>query len=214
MSFEELIFALWTKKKRSFSAWDFKDVIGDHIPWYRGQEQHDSFEFFTNILDELHEDVNRIVENTYSNVPDSDGRPDEIVAKEQWDNFKSRNDSMIVDSFFGQIKNKFKCHNWQYENLKFDSYSSLSLPLPSGISQTFDLDLVYHPYNYEDEGGITRYQIQNWRTNTTFKSLSEQMGLVLGDNINFQFYVQKDKKYNLLSKVKYVFIFRETRWKR
>jgi len=202
MSFEELIFALWTKKKKNieFAPSTFKYTIDGHIPRYRGTDQHDSFEFLINMIDGLHEDVNLVTHKPYGNTPDSDGRPDEVVAKEQWDYFKSRNTSLIIDLFYGQIKTYFKWIGWNFENMKFDSYSSLNLPIPSEKGQILNLDIMYHPYNNVDEGGVTRYKVENWSTNTTFRLLSEKMGLILGNSINFQFYVQNDEEYSLLSK--------------
>lgn len=51
------------------------------------------------LLDGLHEDLNRVKNKPYIEEPDSDGRPDEVVAAEAWRNFKARNDSYIVDHF-------------------------------------------------------------------------------------------------------------------
>jgi ubiquitin C-terminal hydrolase len=36
------------------------------------------------LLDGLHEDLNRVAEKSYSELEDSDGRPDLIVAQEAW----------------------------------------------------------------------------------------------------------------------------------
>ena len=40
------------------------------------------------VLETLHEDVNSVAKKPYVEVKDSNGRADEIVAKEQWDGFK------------------------------------------------------------------------------------------------------------------------------
>jgi len=45
--------------------------------------------------------------------------------------------------------------------MKFDSYSSLNLPIPSEKGQILNLDIMYHPYNNVDEGGVTRYKVEN-----------------------------------------------------
>lgn len=49
------------------------------------------------MLDGLHEDLNRVKNKPYIEVKDSDGRSDEEVARESWQNHKARNDSIIVD---------------------------------------------------------------------------------------------------------------------
>ena len=61
------------------------------------------------MLDILHEDLNRIKKKPYVEMKDSDGRPDEVVAKEFWDGFRARNDSIIVDLMYGQYKSTVTC---------------------------------------------------------------------------------------------------------
>lgn len=50
------------------------------------------------LLDGLHEDLNRVERKPYIEAKDADGRPDDLVAQEYWDNHKARNDSIIVDT--------------------------------------------------------------------------------------------------------------------
>lgn len=49
------------------------------------------------MLDGLHEDLNRVKDKPYVKTRDADGRPDEEVADEYWENHIARNDSIIVD---------------------------------------------------------------------------------------------------------------------
>jgi len=51
------------------------------------------------LLDGLHEDLNRVKNKPYIEYPDSNGRPDEELAQEAWNNYKARNDSYIADHF-------------------------------------------------------------------------------------------------------------------
>jgi ubiquitin carboxyl-terminal hydrolase 4/11/15 len=66
----------------------------------------------------------------YLESKDSEGRPDEIVAAEAWSMHKQREDSIVVDTFHGQLKSHVTCKNCQKVSVKFDAFSSLSLPLP------------------------------------------------------------------------------------
>ncbi|VDN12935.1 unnamed protein product [Dibothriocephalus latus] len=81
------------------------------------------------LLDFLHEDLNRVQEKPYIELEDSDGRPDEKVAKEAWDRYKKRNDSFIVDLFHGMLKSTVVCPECNYTSVTFDPFASLSLPL-------------------------------------------------------------------------------------
>lgn len=49
------------------------------------------------LLDGLHEDLNRVKCKPYVEAKDGDGRPDEDIADEYWQNHLARNDSIIVD---------------------------------------------------------------------------------------------------------------------
>lgn len=72
----------------------------------------------------------------YVELKDSDNRPDVVVAKEHWENHLARNRSVVVDLFYGQLKSKVTCKVCGHESVKFDPFSSLSLPLPVEVSRT------------------------------------------------------------------------------
>lgn len=57
-------------------------TIGKYAPRFNGFQQHDSQELLAFLLDGLHEDLNRVHNKPYVELKDSDGREDEIVAKE------------------------------------------------------------------------------------------------------------------------------------
>ena len=50
--------------------------------------------------------VCRVKDKAYKELSDSDGRPDEEVAKEAWEYHLSRNQSVIVDLFHGQVSER------------------------------------------------------------------------------------------------------------
>ena len=82
------------------------------------------------LLDGLHEDLNRVLKKPYTVGVDSNNRPDEIVAVESWETHVKRNDSHILDTCFGQLRSHVTCQNCKEQSVKFDAYSSLSLPIP------------------------------------------------------------------------------------
>lgn len=77
----------------------FKETIGDVAPQFVGYRQQDAQELAAFLLDGLHEDLNRIQRKPYVEERDADGRPDEEVARETWENYRKRNDSFLVDKF-------------------------------------------------------------------------------------------------------------------
>lgn len=62
------------------------------------------------LLDGLHEDLNRIIDKPYIEIPDFDDElADKEVARCFWNYHKARNDSIIVDLFQGQFKSRLTC---------------------------------------------------------------------------------------------------------
>ena len=43
--------------------------------------------------------VEQVKDKPYVEEKDADGRPDKVVAAEAWENYRKRNDSVIVDHF-------------------------------------------------------------------------------------------------------------------
>lgn len=119
-----------------------KSTIGKFAPQFVGFQQHDSHEFLQFLLDGLHEGLNRVHEKPYIEIQDSKGRPDKIVADEQWDAFLKRNQSIIVDLFMGQLKSTLRW-NCGRENVKFDPYSVLSLPLSKPSHRSIEITIVF-----------------------------------------------------------------------
>lgn len=82
------------------------------------------------LLDALHEDLNRVAKKQYTELRDSDGRPDTVVAEEAWSQHLARDHSIITDLFYGQLKSKVTCQSCGHESVRFDAFNLLSLPLP------------------------------------------------------------------------------------
>lgn len=81
-------------------------------------------------MDALHEDLNRVTRKQYTELRDSDGRPDAVVAEEAWVQHLARDHSIITDLFYGQLKSKVTCQTCGHESVRFDAFNLLSLPLP------------------------------------------------------------------------------------
>ncbi|CAG4967965.1 unnamed protein product [Parnassius apollo] len=52
------------------------------------------------------------------------------IAAEAWEQFTSRNRSIMTDLFYGQLKSKVRCDTCGHESVRFDTFNMLSLPLP------------------------------------------------------------------------------------
>ncbi|KAM7433841.1 Transcription elongation factorSPT6 [Porites harrisoni] len=134
---------LWSGSSRSLAPLKLRWTIGRYAPRFNGFQQHDSQEFLSFLLDGLHEDLNRVHLKPYVELKDSDGRPDEEVAHEAWDNHLKRNQSVIVDLFQGQLKSQVRCLECGYVSVRFDPFTFLSLPLPMDNSIYVEVIVVH-----------------------------------------------------------------------
>nr|CAX74616.1 ubiquitin thiolesterase [Schistosoma japonicum]CAX74617.1 ubiquitin thiolesterase [Schistosoma japonicum] len=129
IAYADLIKQLWSGTRAYAVPREFKIEIARIARQFSGYAQHDTHELLVFLLDGLHEDLNRIHSKPYIEVKDSDGRPDIEVANEAWQYYKSRNDSIIVDLFHGQLKSTVICPTCQRKSVTFDPFASLILPI-------------------------------------------------------------------------------------
>ncbi|KAJ1675776.1 hypothetical protein EV182_000600 [Spiromyces aspiralis] len=146
MAYGSLVTKMWSGQYTSFRPYEFKAMIGRHsYPNYpfAGYGQQDAPEFVAFLLDCLHEDLNRIKNKPYIEIPGSNDRPDHELADEQWDIYKKRNDSVIVDLFQGQYRSKLQCPECKETSTTFDPFMYLTLPIP--IKRKIFVDILYIP---------------------------------------------------------------------
>jgi ubiquitin carboxyl-terminal hydrolase 8 len=84
-----------------------------HAAQFRGSDQHDSQEFLSFLLDGLHEDLNRVLHKPPPADPAREAEleklPQQIASEKEWRVYRMRNDSLIVDFFQGQFRNRLEC---------------------------------------------------------------------------------------------------------
>lgn len=133
-AFGNLITNIWNGQGGSFWPREFKFALSRFAPQFSGYAQHDSQELLAFLLDGLHEDLNRILKKPYIEAPDWEGGNEKDLvafAKRQWDIYKARNDSVIVDLFQGQYRSTLVCPDCNKVSIKFDPFMYLTLPIPN-----------------------------------------------------------------------------------
>uniref|UniRef100_H2ZLM8 Ubiquitin carboxyl-terminal hydrolase 32 n=1 Tax=Ciona savignyi TaxID=51511 RepID=H2ZLM8_CIOSA len=133
---------LWSGSSKTVAPLKLRWTISKYAPRFNGFSQHDSQELLAFLLDGLHEDLNRVQTKPYVELKDSDGRPDEEVAQEAWENHLARNQSIIVDLFHGQIRSRVRCLQCSTLSIRFDPFTFLSLPLPMDNSMYLDVIVI------------------------------------------------------------------------
>ncbi|KAL3663002.1 hypothetical protein V7S43_011945 [Phytophthora oleae] len=142
-AFGELLRVLWTSDRKRFAPSEFKKVLAKCSPQFAGSDQHDAQELLACLLSSLSEDLNRIVKKPYTEQPDSDGRPDALVAEEWWQNHQKREFSVIVALFTGQYKSLLECSICRYESARFEPFTFLQLSLPESNSRSIVLTIIF-----------------------------------------------------------------------
>ncbi|XP_023512827.1 ubiquitin carboxyl-terminal hydrolase 8-like [Cucurbita pepo subsp. pepo] len=142
LAFGDMLRKLWAPGASPVAPRTFKSKLARFAPQFSGFNQHDSQELLAFLLDGLHEDLNRVKKKPYVEVKDGDGRPDNEVADEYWQNHLARNDSIIVDVCQGQYKSTLVCPICKKVSTTFDPFMYLSLPLPSTTTRTMTLTVV------------------------------------------------------------------------
>ena len=139
-SYANLMTDIWSSKYVKVAPTDFKDVIGTFKPQFVGYQQQDSQEFMGFLLDGLHEDLNRVVQKPFVPNIESNGRPDDLIARESLRRYLLRNNSELVENMFGQCRSHLTCTNCGNVSVKFEQYSSLSLSIP--VKQTKSVPVI------------------------------------------------------------------------
>eukprot|EP00546_Thalassionema_frauenfeldii_P005026 CAMPEP_0178910418 /NCGR_PEP_ID=MMETSP0786-20121207/9088_1 /TAXON_ID=186022 /ORGANISM="Thalassionema frauenfeldii, Strain CCMP 1798" /LENGTH=943 /DNA_ID=CAMNT_0020582671 /DNA_START=199 /DNA_END=3026 /DNA_ORIENTATION=- len=135
MAYASLLDDIWGGQYSVLAPRLLKITIANFAPQFNNIYQHDSHEFNSFIMDGLHEDCNRVKSKPYVEDLEGFGMPDEKIAIESWRRHLLRHDSIIVDHFQGMHRSHVTCPICGRESIKFDVYSSISVPVPTSKSQ-------------------------------------------------------------------------------
>ncbi|CAK8690310.1 unnamed protein product [Clavelina lepadiformis] len=153
--YAELIKTLWSGDHSSFIPRDFKLAVGQFQSRFLGYQQQDGQELLAFLIDGLHEDLNRISKKPYVEAKDADGRPDNVVASEAWQNHLKRNKSHIVETLHGLFRSTVDCPECPRVSVTFDPFCFLSLPLP--VKRERSVECTFVPVDYDED--VVKYKV-------------------------------------------------------
>ena len=128
-AYASLLKKIWGGEHSVLAPRLLKQTVGAFAPQFNNCYQHDSQEFCQFLMDGLHEDLNRVKIKPYVEDLEGFGMPDEKAAIESWRKHLLRHDSIVVDRCQGMHRSHLTCPRCGRESIKFDVYSSISLPL-------------------------------------------------------------------------------------
>lgn len=124
---------------------DFKTVFGRFNSKFAGYAQQDSCEALGALMDNLHEDLNRVKKKPIVEPVDDEGNKSDVMARASWEGFKMRNNSVIVDKYFGQDKSELWCPDCMKSGKsrrKFDPRLTVLVSLPTVNTKVQEITLV------------------------------------------------------------------------
>ncbi|BGP31840.1 ubiquitin-specific protease doa4 [Rhodotorula toruloides] len=131
-----LLRALKVPSGSTASSARVRAALGRLRPDYLASDQQDAHECLLTLLDGLHEDLNLVL-NPPSPRPPSPGYeahlrrlPEVVAADLEWSIYRERNDSVVIDFFQGQIRNRLECLDCHRVSTTFSPLQTLSLSLP------------------------------------------------------------------------------------
>ena len=153
-SFSQIISHMWKEQFTFISPMTFRKTICTFARQFSGTDQHDAQEFLSFLLDGLHEDLkmgasggSMPVDQPHadSNTDALETLPTPLGSEREWKRYKQLNDSVIVDYFQGQFRNRMECLSCHKTSTTYNSFMYLSLPVPSkklkgSVSLTHCLD--------------------------------------------------------------------------
>lgn len=111
---------------RSSSPSELKSSFGSIHSEYRGYRQHDTQEFCRLILEDISKELNKVKMIPPYREIKTEGKTRVQLNNEFDKMFREREDSIVVDTFYGQIENIFKC-TCGFESFSFEKY--LDMPI-------------------------------------------------------------------------------------
>jgi ubiquitin C-terminal hydrolase len=135
--------------KSSVKPSNFKSIFGMVHSMYAGYSQQDSQEFLRKLLEDIAKELNRVTSVPAYKELDTRSNDKRKINNDFDRLFKSREDSIVGDTFYGQLVNIFTCQDCKHETYSFEKFMDIPLLLNDENSTNLDTLLNKH---FEQEG--------------------------------------------------------------
>ena len=121
---------------------DIKTTLATIEEKYQYNEQNDANEFITIFLNQLLKELNKCGDyETIKNIPDNE--LEEKAFQKLENRFFLKNNSFLLNLFYGRIKRDYICKNRHLCMVKFNNFNTLILPQPTNSNYIVDLLNLY-----------------------------------------------------------------------
>ena len=147
--FINLLKEKWVDEKKAIAPKKFKEICGEYNETFKGFDQQDAHDFYTFLVDNLHEDTN--IKNNYTKVEENENINENLteneLANEYWANTVRNNASYFYGLFMGQLKSTLICKECNKMKIKYEPFSSLELPIPEAKRIILEITLFRLPFH-------------------------------------------------------------------
>ena len=130
------------------SPYDFKSAFGSKHSMFSGYAQHDTQEFCRILLEDMNSELNEVLHPAPYKELSTLNKSKTECNKEFDEVFRKRENSLIMDVFYGQLINIFKCE-CDFETYSFEKVLDLPLLLPKQKSSINIKDLLEEYFDSE-----------------------------------------------------------------
>ena len=154
----------WKSNKTHGNPKNIKNLVAKKDKKFEDYEQQDANEFIIIFLEILSEDLNTVKKQKYSQIEEQQKEETDIqCAKRFWEFHYSRNNSIIMDLFYGLNKSTITCPVCYYKSITYIPFSSLSLLIPNKQKLK---KIRYENFNFAD---ISIYYIPIYSLTKSYK---------------------------------------------
>ena len=154
----------WKSNKSHGNPKNIKNLVAKKDKKFEDYEQQDANEFIIIFLEILSEDLNTVKKQKYKQIEEQRKDESDIqCAKRFWEFHYSRNNSIIMDLFYGLNKSIIICPVCHYKSITYIPFSSLSLLIPNKQKLK---KIRYENFNYSD---ISIYYIPIYSLTKSYK---------------------------------------------
>jgi len=138
--FKKFVKEIW-ESKGAVAPVEFKKIQGKIDERWVGFDQQDAEEYYTFLINCLHEDLSRVLER-YRKVDVDEKLEPNLKADFSWDQTKKESDSYVSDLFRGQFQDHLICPTCKHESYKFDPTLSIQLPLSTNTNKSISITFI------------------------------------------------------------------------